>query len=62
MLDEELFIDEFESKCSLNLKFNEQLMLSSVTCLLKIVQTMSSFFSPYIGKLLFLTCSLSHVF
>ena len=42
-------------------KTHEILMISCVTCLLKIVQNMSSFLSPYLPRLFYITCSLSYL-
>ena len=39
----------------------ELLVLSSVTCLLKIVQNLSNFLSPFLPRLIFLSCSLSEL-
>jgi U3 small nucleolar RNA-associated protein 10 len=39
----------------------ELLILSSVTCLLKIVQNMSNFLSPFLKRLVYTSCSLSYL-
>ena len=57
-------IDEYNSKTTkLENKFKnyELLALSCVTCLLKIVQNLSNFLSPYLTQLVHLSCSMSHL-
>jgi hypothetical protein len=39
----------------------ELLILSSVTCLFKIVQNMSNFLSPYLKRMVYICCSLSYL-
>ena len=43
------------------LKQHELLMLSCVTCLLKIVQNMANFLSPYLQRLVHVSCSFSYL-
>jgi hypothetical protein len=46
---------------SSELKNYELLILSSVTCLLKIVQNMSNFLSPFLKRLVYTSCSFSYL-
>lgn len=40
---------------------NELLVTSCITCLLKIVQNLSQFLSPYLKRILFISCSIYHL-
>ncbi|CAF0714899.1 unnamed protein product [Brachionus calyciflorus] len=61
-------IDEYQLKLNgkerevmSNFKNYELLAISCVTCVLKVVQNMSNFLSPYLQRLLYLSCSFSHL-
>lgn len=58
---EEFNLKEASTDLSNEYKNYELLILSTVTCLLKIVQNMSQFLSPYLHRLVYVTTSLSHL-